>query len=307
MPLVKENQLLEFAEERQFAVPGVFAFNLDFIKPIIEVAEEERAPIVICQGPEFIDSFGANVFTEACKTAAHYAKVPVALSVDHTFVTDETTIPWLIKIMCLGWSSVMLDASLLPYEENMAMAKNLAKVCRAAGVSSVAALGEVRRFFPQAMKYSGPYQKDFVVPPEIMTDPEQAKNFVEETGVDTLAISIGQYVRSLWDGELPPFNKAAHLDMSRLEQIRKATSAHLILHGATHTCEEDLTEASRHGVSMIKVASEQALIWSNEIRKFVTEHKDVMFPEDIQKPALAAVKESMRHYIRLFRADGQIK
>lgn len=307
MPLVKEKQLLEFAEEKQFAVPGVFAFNLDFIKPIIEVAEEEQAPIVICQGPEFIDSFGSNVFTEACKTAAHYAKVPVALSVDHTFVTDETTIPWLTKIMCLGWSSLMVDASLLPYEENKAMAKELAKICKAAGINSVAALGEVRRFFPQAMKYSGPYQEDFVVPPEIMTDPDQAREFVEETGVDTLAISVGQYVRSLWDGELPPFNKAARIDIDRLDQIRKATSAHLILHGATHVREEDLTEATRHGVSMIKVASEQALIWSNEIRKFVTEHKDVMFPEDIQKPALAAVKESMRHYIRLFRASGQIK
>lgn len=307
MPLVKEKQLLEFAEERKFAVPGVFAFNLDFIKPIIEVAEEEQAPIAICQGPEFIDSFGANIFTEACKTAAHDAKVPVALSVDHTFVTDETTIPWLIRMMCLGWSSVMVDASLLPYEENVAMTKELAGICRAAGVSSVAALGEVRRFFPQAMKYSGPYQEDFEVPPEIMTDPEQAKDFVEQTGVDTLAVSVGQYVRSLWDGELPPFHKAARLDMNRLEQIRKATSAHLVLHGATHTREADLTEAAKRGVSMIKVASEQALIWSNEIRKFVTEHKDVMFPEDIQKPALAAVKESMRHYIRLFGADGQIK
>ena len=307
MPLVKEKQLLEFAEERKFAVPGVFAFNLDFIKPIIEVAEEEQAPIAICQGPEFIDSFGANIFTEACKTAAHDAKVPVALSVDHTFVTDETTIPWLIRMMCLGWSSVMVDASLLPYEENVAMAKELAGICRAAGVSSVAALGEVRRFFPQAMKYSGPYQEDFEVPPEIMTDPEQAKDFVEQTGVDTLAVSVGQYVRSLGDGELPPFHKAARLDMNRLEQIRKATSAHLVLHGATHTREEDLTEAAKRGVSMIKVASEQALIWSNEIRKFVTEHKDVMFPEDIQKPALAAVKESMRHYISLFGADGQIK
>ena len=307
MPLVKEKQLLEFAEERKFAVPGVFAFNLDFIKPIIEVAEEEQAPIAICQGPEFIDSFGANIFTEACKTAAHDAKVPGALSVDHTFVTDETTIPWLIRMMCLGWSSVMVDASLLPYEENVAMAKELAGICRAAGVSSVAALGEVRRFFPQAMKYSGPYQEDFEVPPEIMTDPEQAKDFVEQTGVDTLAVSVGQYVRSLWDGELPPFHKAARLDMNRLEQIRKATSAHLVLHGATHTREEDLTEAAKRGVSMIKVASEQALIWSNEIRKFVTEHKDVMFPEDIQKPALAAVKESMRHYISLFGADGQIK
>ena len=60
MPLVKEKDLLNFAEENHFAVPGFFAFNLDFIKPIIEVAEEERAPIVLCQGPEFIDSFGGS-------------------------------------------------------------------------------------------------------------------------------------------------------------------------------------------------------------------------------------------------------
>ena len=71
--------------------------------------------------------------------------------------------------------------------------------------------------------------------------------------------------------------------------------------------EEDLSEAAGKGISMIKVASEQALIWSNEIRNFVTGHPDVMFPEDIQKPALAAVKESMRNYIRLFHANGQIK
>ena len=307
MPLVKEKELLAFAEERHFAVPGFFPFNLDFIKPIIEAAEEEHSPVVLCQGPEFIDSFGANVFTEACKTAAHYAKVPVALSVDHTFVTDDTTIPWLIRIMCLGWSSFMVDASLLSYEENKTLTKRLADICKDADVSSVAALGEVRRFFPQAMKYSGPYQDDFTVPPEIMTDPEQAREFVEYTGVDTLAISIGQYVRSLWDGELPPFKKYARLDFERLEKIREKTSAHLILHGATHVREEDLSEAAGKGISMIKVASEQALIWSNAIRNFVTGHPDIMFPEDIQKPALAAVKESMRNYIRLFHANGQIK
>ena len=307
MPLVKEKDLLNFAEENHFDVPGFFAFNLDFIKPIIEVAEEERAPIVLCQGPEFIDSFGANIFTEACKAAAHGASIPVALSVDHTFVTDETTIPWILRIMTLGWSSFMLDASLLSYEENRTMSKQLADLCRAAGVSSVAALGEVRRFFPQAMKYSGPFQDDFQVPPEIMTDPEQAKEFVDYTGVDALAISIGQYVRSLWDGEIPPFKKTARLDFDRLEKIRKATPVHLVLHGATHVKEEDLSEAAASGVSMIKVASEQALIWANEIRTFTAAHPDVMFPEDIQKPALAAVKESMRTYIRMFRANGQIK
>ena len=306
MSLVRESYLIKCAEQDGYAVPGFFPFNLDFIKPIIEVAEEERSPVVICQGPEFIKSFGEHVFTNACLTAAHYAKVPVALSVDHTFVTDDNTIPQLLRAIHLGWGSVMLDGSLLPYEENVAMMKELSKICKGAGVDCVAALGEVRRFFPQAMKYSGPFQDDFVVPDEIKTDPLQAKEFVEQTGVDTLAISIGQYVRSLWDGELPPFKKTAHLDIERLVAIRKSTNAHLLLHGSTHVCEDDLKEAIKHGVGMIKVASEQALLWSNEIRNFTAEHKDVMFPEDIQKPALAKVKESMRSYIRLFNSNNKV-
>lgn len=307
MSLVKESELLRFAEEKGFAVPGFFAFNMEYIKQIIEVAEEEHSPVVLCQGPEFIESFGEHIFSEACKAAAHYAKVPVALSVDHSFVTDENTIPSLLRDIHLGWGSVMLDASLLPYEDNVRMSAKLATICKGADVDSVAALGEVRRFFPQAMKYQGPFEEDFVVPKEIMTDPLQAKSFVEETKVDTLAISIGQYVRSLWDGELPPFKKTARLDFERLAQIKKHVDAHLILHGATHVCEEDLKRAAMSGISMIKVASEQALVWSNEVRRFTAENRDVMFPEDVQASALKEVKESMRHYIRLFQSNNQIK
>ena len=306
MPLLKESEVLEIARKKGFAVPGFFAFNYEFIKEIIEVAEEENSPVVLCQGPEFIQSFGEYTFTEACKTAAQHAKVPVAIAVDHTFVTDENTIPALLRDIALGWSSCMVDGSLLPYEENVAITKQLADICRGAGVNSCGALGEVRRFFPQAMKYSGPFTEDFVVPAEIMTDPKQAKDFVERTGVNTLAIAIGQYCRSLWDGEKPPFKKTARLDFDRLEAIRKETDVHLIMHGNTHVNEEDLERASLNGVSMIKIASEQALIWADEVRKFTAENPQVMFPEDIQKPALKAVKESMRHYIRLLHSNNQV-
>lgn len=306
MPLVKESELLSYAEEKGFAVPGFFAFNMEYIKQIIDVAEEEHSPVVLCQGPEFIESFGEHIFTEACKAAAQYAKVPVALSVDHTFVTDDNTIPTLVRDIHLGWGSVMIDASLLPYEENVRMTKELAAICKGAGVDSVAALGEVRRFFPQAMYYNGPFEESFIVPKEIMTDPQQAKDFVEKTHVDTLAISIGQYVRSLWDGEVPPFKKTARLDFQRLEEIKRAVDVHLILHGATHVHEADLEEAAQRGVGMIKVASEQALLWANEIRQFTQAHPDVMFPEDVQKSALKEVKESMRHYIRLFHSNNQV-
>jgi len=305
MPFVSENELLEKAERGGYAVPGFFPFNLDFIKPIIEVAEEEKSPVVILQGPEFIKSFGAEVFTEALKTAAHYAKVPVTIAVDHPFVTDENAIPDAVSAIHLGWKSVMLDGSLLPYEQNVEMTKELARISHMAGVSTLGALGEVRRFFPQAQNYSGAFEDSFVVPAEIMTDPVQAAEFVAETKVDSLAISAGQYVRSLWDGELPPFNRTGRLDFKRIEEIKSKTNAHLVLHGSTHVREEDLTDSIKCGVSMIKVASEQALIWSNEVRKTVTENTDLMFPEDIQKPALAAVKESMRRYIRMFNASGK--
>ena len=307
MPLVKESEILELARKKGFAVPGFFAFNYEFIKEIIDVAEEENSPVVLCQGPEFIQSFGEHIFTEACKAAAINAKVPVALAVDHTFVTDENTIPAILRDIALGgWSSFMLDGSLLPYEENVAYSKRLADICKAAGVNACAALGEVRRFFPQAMHYSGPFTEDFVVPPEIMTDPAQAKDFVEKTGVDTLAIAIGQYCRSLWDGEKPPFNKAARLDFDRLAVIREATDVHLIMHGNTHVDESDLEKASLNGVSMIKIASEQALLWANEIREFTAKNPDILFPEDVQRSALKEVKESMRHYIRLLHSNNQV-
>lgn len=306
MPLVKEKELLDLAEQRKFAIPGFFPLNMDFLKIIIEVCEEEKSPVIIVQGPEFIESFGDKLFTETCKKAAEISKVPMALSVDHTFVTDESTIDALKHDIDLGWQSVMIDASLLPYQQNVLLTAKMAEIAHNSGCTCIGSLGEVRRFFPQAMMYKGPFQNDFVTPVELLTDPLQAKEYVEKTNVDVLGISVGQYIRSLWDGEKPPLNKTCHLDIERIKEIKKQTGKHLLLMGSTHVCEDDLRLAAENGVNYIKVASEHALIWSNEVRKVLEKDKKLMFPEDIQKPALKAVKESMRNYIRLFGANNKI-
>ena len=305
MPLCSEYEILKHAQAYNYAVPGLFAFNYEFIKIIMDVAEEEHSPVVICQGPEYIKNNGEKIFSEACLAAARKAKIPVALAVDHSFKTDENSILEQLHNIQLGWNSVMIDGSLLPFEDNVRLSKKFAQLCQSTGVSSCAALGEVRRFFPQAMNYQKPFAEDFVVPVEIMTDPEQAKEFVEKTGISTLAISVGQYVRSLWDGEKPPFKKTARIDFDRLAEIRKAVTVPLILHGATHVCEEDLEKAALNGIDMIKVASEQAIEWSLELRDFLVNNPSVMFPEDIQKTALLKVKESMRHFIRLFHSNNK--
>ena len=110
----------------------------------------------------------------------------------------------------------------------------------------------------------------------------------------------------MWDGEKPPLKKTCHLNIDLIKKIKEETNVHLLLMGSTHVCEDDLSLAARSGIDFIKVASEHALIWSDQVRKLLEKDKKIMFPEDIQKPALNAVKESMRNYIRLFNANNQI-
>ena len=185
----------------------------------------------------------------------------------------------------------MIDASLLPYDDNVKLTSEVSKIAHEKGCTCIGSLGEVRRFFPQAMMYKGPFKEDFVTPKELLTDPIQAKEFVEKTNIDVLGVSVGQYIRSLWDGEKPPLKKTCHLNIDLIKKIKEETN---------------LSLAARSGIDFIKVASEHALIWSDQVRKLLEKDKKIMFPEDIQKPALNAVKESMRNYIRLFNANNQI-
>jgi len=305
MPLISENLLLRNAEERKYAVPGLFPFDLDFIKIIIEAAEKERSPLIILQGPEFIKGFGVEIITPALISAAQNATVPVCISADHTFKTDDTTLDYIMMCIHHGWKSIMFDGSLLSYEENVKGTKEIARICHAAGVDCCGALGEVKRFFPGVKEETEYYFDEFRVPEEIMTDPQQAKEFVEETQVDSLAISIGQYVRSLWEKETIPIKRKARLDFDRLKEIRKKTDAHLILHGSTYVDKEDLRESTQLGISEIKAATEYGVIWSTYVRKTLADDPNLMFPIDVQKPALKKVQETMMDYMKLFNSSGK--
>ncbi|HBN95043.1 MAG TPA: hypothetical protein DDZ66_01990, partial [Firmicutes bacterium] len=119
------------------------------------------------------------------------------------------------------------------------------------------------------------------------------------------AISVGQYVRSLWEKETLPVKRVARLDFERIRQIRDATSAHLILHGSTYVSKDDLTKSTEYGISEIKAATEYGFIWATEVRKTLDNDPELMFPIDIQKPALAKVKEAMIDYMRIFKSSGK--
>jgi ketose-bisphosphate aldolase len=302
MTLVPENLILENAEKFGYAVPGLFPFDMNFIKIILEAAEEEQSPIIILQGPELIRLFGTKTFSSALVTAAQNADVPVSLAIDHGIKTDERIIRDVLLGIRNGWQSVMIDGSLLSYENNIRLTKKMTDICHYAEISCCGALGEVKRFFPI---FKETYDDDFRVDQELMTDPFQAKDFVSKTGVDSLAISIGQYVRSLWEEEPEQINKTARLDLERLKEIRNETSAHLILHGSSHVDEEDLRKSIDLGVSEIKFASEYGVAWAIEMKKQIDQSIGLFHPMDIQKAALLSAKNVIKDKMRLFMSSGK--
>jgi len=302
MPLVSENSLLENAEKGKYAIPGLFPFDMNFIKVFIEAAEEARSPIIILQGPEVTKLFGAPMFSSALITAARNAKVPVCISADHAIKIDEKTLNDVLMFIQYGWKSIMVDGSLLSYEENVSKTKEITRICHAAGIACCGALGEVKRFFPV---FKESFKEGYVVPDELMTDSQQAKDFVERTGVDSLAVSIGQYVRSLIGEENLDIKRTVRLDLDRLKAIRKATPAHLILQGSSHVNKDDLQKSIEYGISEIKFASAYGTVWAANIKETVQKTTGLFHPMDIQKPALKKVKENIIEYMRLFKSFGK--
>jgi len=297
MTLCTENEILKNAEEGNYAVVALFALTMDWIQPIFEAAEQERSPIIISNGPELAEEIGISRYSAALIESAQAATVPVCLHMDHGFTTDEKTLGHIMHFIKNGWQSVMYDASMRSLDENIQETLEMVKICHAGGIDVLGAVG----FVPRDVENIEGYQ----VPNTLLTKPEEAKKFVEETSVDSLAISIGQYVHPLTLGEPRPVQKNAKIDFGLLEKIRNATDAPLVLHGGTHVSDEDLKMAIELGVSEIKVAALSAMAWADAIREYMTANPDNLMPSDIIRPALFEIKEITAGYMRLFGSSGK--
>lgn len=297
MTLRTENEILKNAEEGKYAVVALFALTMDWIQPIFEAAEQEQSPIIISNAPELAEEIGIARYSAALKESAQEARVPVCLHMDHGFTTDEKTLGHIMHFIRNGWQSVMYDASMRSLDENIRETREVVKICHAGEIAVLGAVGQV----PRDVKKMDGYQ----VPDALLTRPEEAKRFVEETSVDSLAISIGQFVHPLTLGEPRPVQKTATINYGLLEKIRNATDAHLVLHGGTHISDEAIKSAIELGVSEIKVAALPAMAWADALREYMTANPDDLMPSNINKRALFEVKEITAGYMRLFGSSGK--
>lgn len=283
MALVSVSKLLFQADKGGYAVGAFNANNMEIVQAIIRAAELERSPVIMQASQGAINYAGLEFISGMVKIAAESSSVPVALHLDH-----GTDFEQVVKCIRSGFSSVMYDGSKLPLEENIAMTKKVLEIARPIEVSVEAELGKI----------GGTEDDIHVSEKEAMyTDPEEARYFVEQTGVESLAIAIGT-AHGQYKGE-------PRLDFERLTQIKSLVKIPIVLHGSSGVPDESLRKAIKLGVCKVNIDTNirEALVWT--MRKVMAENPAEIDPRKILGPAREAAVEIIREKIRVFGSSGQ--
>ena len=297
---------LEKARAGKYAV-GAFNINdMEITKAISGAAKEERSPVILAVSPSAIKYAGIEYIYEIARVAADQSGVPTVLHLDHGTSFKDC-------VMCIrhGWSSVMYDGSKLPFDQNIAETKKIVEIAHAAGVSVEAELGKLAG----VEGHVSVEEKD-----AIFTNPEEAKIFVEKTGVDALAVAIGTSHGAY------KFKGDANLDFDRLKKIESLVNIPIVLHGASGVPKDVLDKAAKYGarlpgaagvpndaikqaiglgVAKINIDTDIRLAMTAALRQVLSEHPEEFDPRKIMGPAEDAMREVAKGKMKLFGSSGK--
>ena len=217
--LVTSKELLLDAQKNGYAVGAFNVENMEMVQAVIAAAEELNSPVIMPTPPSTLKYADADYFYANASCAAKKANVPVVIHLDHGSSFDLA-----MKAFRAGYTSIMIDGSHSVFEENISITKSVVDACHPAGVPVEAELGKV-----------GGKEDDLEAEADTNTDPQEAKEFVERTGVTSLAVAIGT-AHGFYAG-------TPVLDKERLSEIREVVDIPLVLHGASGLTDEDVAEA----------------------------------------------------------------
>lgn len=282
--LVNMKTLLAVANDHNFAIP---AFNTPtgmIMRGVLEASEEARAPVIIEVHPDELE-FARSSFITALVEEAHKATVPVCIHLDH-----GSTMAQILKAIQVGYTSVMIDASSKPFEENVAITKQVCEVAHAVDVSVEAELGTIGTT-KQDMDQTSSTEIRY-------TSPEEAARFVQETGVDSLAVAIGTCHGIYPKGMVPT------LQLDLLQKIKKATGIPLVLHGGSANRDEEIAAAARMGINKINISSDIKDPFYQKCRE-VLKDPYIREPGDIYPPCIEEMKKVIFHKFDLLGTTGK--
>ena len=229
--LVNMKEMLESAKAGHYAAGFFNAVNVEMARAVIETAEELNAPVIVGTAEVLLPFMPLERVSEYLIPMAKKARVPVAVHYDHGLTFEKC-----MEALRLGFTSIMYDCSTLGYQENLAGVAEMVRICHAQGATVEGELGHVGD-----NEGAGKLEK----PSDYYTDPDQAVDFVKQTGVDALAVAVGN---AHGDYRFPP-----KLDFGRISEISTRTDTPLVLHGGSGLSDDDFREAARRGVCKVNI------------------------------------------------------
>lgn len=282
MPLVTTKQMLLDAQAGQYAVGAFNVENLEMVMAVVQAAQESHAPVILQTTPSTVKYAGLDYYLAMTATAAARASVPVALHLDHG---ESFTLA--MQALRTGYTSIMIDGSHGTFEENIALTRRVTDACAPSNISVEAELGKVGGKEDDLEGGDG----------NPFTDPEQAREFVERTHVDSLAIAIGT-AHGLYKG-------TPKLDFERLSAIRSLVSIPLVLHGASGVPDEAVQESIRRGICKVNFATELRIAFSDGVKSYLEKDPEVFDPKKYSKVGRENVVALVKEKIALCGSNGK--
>ncbi|WP_314389128.1 ketose-bisphosphate aldolase [uncultured Abiotrophia sp.] len=283
--LISGKEILSVANQHGFAVPAFNAGSGQLLEAVMQACEELQSPVMIAIHPDEL-SFLTDSFVDQVKYYANYTKLPVCIHLDHGASYEQV-----IHAIQLGFTSVMIDASHLPYEENVSITQKVVAAAHPVGVSVEAELGTIG---DTGNSIEGG------VTEVIYTDPDVAQDFVERTGTDSLAVAIGT-AHGIYPKNIKP-----HLRHDILEEITKKVSIPLVLHGGSSNPDEEIAKAVKMGINKINISSDIKIVFANRLREQLNSgDSEMREPNVLFPPCMLETKKVVEDKIRLFNSANK--
>ena len=282
MPLVTTKGMFEKSMKEGFAIGAFNINNMEIIQGIVDAAQKQNSPVILQASSGAIKYARINYLMKMVQAAVEeHPNIPIVIHLDHgpDFETAK---------MCIdnGFTSVMIDGSKYDFEENVALTKKVVDYAHSKGVVVEAELGKV-----------GGKEDDLEAEADTNTDPQEAKEFVERTGVTSLAVAIGT-AHGFYVG-------TPVLDKERLSEIREVVDIPLVLHGASGLSDEDVMDCVKRGICKVNFATELRAAYSKAVKELLAEKPDTIDPKAYGKTAIAAVKELVMARMKVCGCDGK--
>ena len=269
------------AQKGGYAVGAFNVENMEMVKAVLAAAEELKAPVMLQTTPGTIKYGTVETYAAIVKAEAEKVSVPVCLHLDH-----GNSFELAVQAMKAGYTSVMIDGSHEDFENNIAITKKVVDVAKAIGIPVEAELGKV-----------GGKEDDLEADADTNTDPMEAKEFAERTGISSLAVAIGT-AHGFYVG-------TPVLDKPRVSAIKEVVSVPLVLHGASGLSEEDVRECVERGMCKVNFATELRAAYTAAVKKLLEEKPETYDPKKLGNVGMAAVKEQVKIRMKMCGCDGK--